>query len=380
MKYETKEKIDYFIVFAVFLQSALVILQAIMIDVFRMDAEATTIYRVILSAVPMSLAIILSFRRNPTMFFITYLIAILLLLLHTIIFPNNAQYIEKDSLRFLLPMVIPSALCLITVRNIDFIEKVWYQISWIVFAEVLIYALAYFGGLFFITDYNMSFSYGSLLPMFSLYRKKSKLSVLASLLMFIVVVSIGSRGAAIIFLAYIVYDVLQNNKRLIIPLLLLLLFALASLPIIISFLDSIGIQSRTLTLLETDQIGQSSGRDNLYDIAINTILDNPFIGVGLWGDRVLLNGVYCHNILIEIFLNWGIFVGIGIIGLFALKTLQVYFKSNKVNKNRIIIYFLVFIGPLMASDSYLTDYDFGIFCGLIYLLYNKKNSVYSISQ
>lgn len=375
-----KEKIDYFIVFAVFLQSALVILQAIMIDVFRMDAEATTIYRVILSAIPMSLAIILSFRRNPTMFFITYLIAILLLLLHTIIFPNNAQYIEKDSLRFLLPMVIPSALCLITVRNIDFIEKVWYQISWIVFAEVLIYVLAYFGGLFFITDYNMSFSYGCLLPMSSLYHKKNKLSVLASLLMFIVVVSIGSRGAAIIFLAYIVFDVLQNNKKLIIPLLLLLSFALASLPTIISFLDSIGLQSRTLDLLATGQIGNSSGRDNLYDIAINTILDNPFIGVGLWGDRVLFNGGYCHNILIEIFLNWGILVGIGIIGLFGVKTLQVYFKSDKLNKNRIISYFLIFIGPLMASGSYLTDYDFGIFCGLIYLLYNKKNSVYSISQ
>lgn len=50
-------KTDHYIAFAVLLQSFLVILQQVLIAVFHMPPEATTIYRVVLTAIPLSVAI-----------------------------------------------------------------------------------------------------------------------------------------------------------------------------------------------------------------------------------------------------------------------------------------------------------------------------------
>lgn len=367
MSLTKKEKIDNFIVFAVFFQSVLIILQAILIDVFRMDPDATTIYRVVLSAIPMSIAILLSFIRKPAMFIGVYGVSVLILLLNVVIFPENSEYLIRESTRFLLPMVISSALCLITVKNIDLIEKIWYYVSWLVFIEVAFYTIEYFSGTFVILDYNMSFSYGCLLPMVALYRKKKKYSIIASIFLFLIVLSIGSRGAAIIFVIYLFFDIMQNNKKLILPMIILVSVIFTCIPIFVSYLEAIGISSRTLAHFTSGEMFRYDDRENLNDITIDAIINNPF-GIGLWGDRGLFNGSYCHNILIEIFLNWGILAGVIIIGFFGVKTLQVYFKFDKLNKNRIICYFLCFIAPLMVSGSYLVSPEFGIFCGLFYLL------------
>ena len=54
---QKNKKWEKFIAFAVLLQSFLVILQQVLIAVFHMPPEATTIYRVVLTAIPLSVAI-----------------------------------------------------------------------------------------------------------------------------------------------------------------------------------------------------------------------------------------------------------------------------------------------------------------------------------
>lgn len=369
MSLTKKEKIDNFIVFAVFFQSVLIILQAILIDVFRMEPDATTIYRVVLSAIPMSIAILLSFIRKPALFIGVYGVSILILLLNLVIFPENSEYLIRESTRFLLPMVISSALCLITVKDIDLIEKIWYYVSWLVFIEVAFYAIEYFRGTFVILEYNMSFSYGCLLPMVALCRKKKIYSIIASIFLFLIVLSIGSRGAAIIFVIYLFFDIMQNNKKLVLPMIILVFGLLTLLPVFISYLESIGISSRTLWHFTSSEMFRYDDRESLNDISIDAIINNPF-GIGLWGDRIILKGegAYAHNIIIEILLNWGVVLGFIIIIGFVVKFIQLYLHSNKINKNRLVVYLLVCIGPLMASSSYLISSNFGIFCGLFYIL------------
>lgn len=369
MSLTKKEKIDNFIVFAVFFQSVLIIFQAILIDVFGMDSDATTIYRVVFSAIPMSIAILLSFIRKPALFIGVYGVSILILLLNLVIFPENSEYLIRESTRFLLPMVISSALCLITVKDIDLIEKIWYYVSWLVFIEVVFYTIEYFRGTFVILDYNMSFSYGCLLPMVALYRKKKKYSIIASIFLFLIVLSIGSRGAAIIFVICLFFDIMQNNKKLILPMIILVSVIFTCIPIFVSYLEAIGISSRTLAHFTSGEMFQYDSRESLNDISIDAIINNPF-GVGLWGDRIVLKGegAYAHNIIVEMLLNWGVLLGFIIIIGFVVKFIQLYLHSNKINKNRLVVYLLVCIGPFMASNSYLISPEFGIFCGLFYLL------------
>ena len=179
------------IAFAVLLQSFLVILQQTLISVFYLQAEATTIYRVILTAIPLSVAIIITLYRKWQTFLLVYVITILILLFNIIIFPQNEVFLKLNSLRFLLPVVIPSALCLMYISSIDVIESVLYNISLFTFFLALFYVISYLRGCFLITGYSMSFSYGLLLPMLSLYSKKNLYSVIASILLFLIIIVIG---------------------------------------------------------------------------------------------------------------------------------------------------------------------------------------------
>lgn len=362
-----KDRVDYYISFAVFIQSFLIILQQAMISILGMDAEATTIYRVLSSAGFMSLAILFSFLRNKKIFIFTYSVAFLIIILNMIFFPENEVYLKREAFRFLLPMVISSALCLMTVQSIAIVEKALYHVAWLSFGLVLIYALFYLQGVFTIDEYNMSFSYGCLLPMVSLYRYKSRLSVTASLFLFLIVLAIGSRGAAMVFVAYVLYDIAFVNIKYFLFLLMIAIGLFLSMDFFIEWLDSVGIHSRTLSLLISDQAFQDSGRGYIYD-KVYMALGDKLWGLGLYGDRRILGGFYCHNIFLEMMVNWG-YVGVFILWpIIFVKLTILYFNLNNVNKNRFVCYTLVLLGPLMFSNSYLLDPSFGIYCGLVYLI------------
>ena len=154
----SRKSIDYYIAFAVFIQSLLVLLQQVMISVFGMTEDSTTIYRVLLTAIPLSIAIFLAFGRQKLLFLKVYFWSILILLLNVIVFPSNANYLWRDSIYFLLPVVIPSALCLMVLPDIEIVEKAIYRISWLVVAVVLYYVLNFFAGKFVVDGYNMGLS------------------------------------------------------------------------------------------------------------------------------------------------------------------------------------------------------------------------------
>lgn len=375
MYFSRKEKVDRFILIAVLLQPLLILLQWLMIDVLHMPEEQTTVYRVVFSAVPMSVAIAFSIFRRPFMFIGTYLIAIVILLLHSFIFPENAPYLWRESLRFTLPMVISSALCVITVGRIDLFERVLYVISWVAVVEIAIYVISYLRGDFLIDNYNMSFSYACLFPMLSLYRKRKSLPVLFSLLIFIIVVAIGSRGAAIIFTVYLIFDILQRNRKLLIPLVVLVLSINALLPLLVDIFDTIGIHSRTLAHFTTGQMGRVDDRNPLYALGVNSVLTSPFLGVGLWGDRVLINGSYVHNIVIEILMDFGLLIGGVLIIFFILIGVFKFLSLDAKHKNDMIAYTFMCIAPLMFSNSYLIAPEFGIYVGLMVLLFKNNKSV-----
>lgn len=369
-----QNKVDYLISFAVFLQSFLIVLQEIMISILKMDPESTTIYRVIFSAIPMSIAIILSFKRKKVLFIVTYLLAFLVLAINLLVYPVNSEYLQLNSFRFLLPIVIPSALCLMTVKSIDIAERALYYVSWATFVLVVFYIISYFVGVFAIDEYSMSFSYGCLLPMVALYRRKRKLSFLASAFLFLAVLAIGSRGAALVFLAYVFIDIAQSKVRYAFLLIAFLSMGYLLLDAFNGWLEIVGIHSRTLSLLFSGEIDQDSGRGFIYNMFFLLMDSHPY-GLGLFGDRIYLGGSYCHNILLEMWINWG-YIGIMIIWpLFLILLIRTYFCSEKVNRNRIICYTLILIGPLMASGSYLIDFKFGLYCGLLYLIIKDVNRV-----
>lgn len=363
--------VDYLICIAILIQSALVIFQYVLMGLYGIDPEGTTIYRVVLTAVPMIIAIILAFIRKPSLFIIVYLIALLILLLHAVVFPSNLPYITKEGLRFLLPVVIPSALCLIAVRDIRIVEHSAVIISWTTAFLVFIYALAFFRGKFEIDSYSMGFSYGCLLPMLILYTRRKVFPVIVSLIIFIIIVSIGSRGAAIVFVVFVAIDLFLSRSRFRWFAIIASVLMIMLLPQLDSFLDTIGINSRTLRLLTEGNINYTSGRDEIYDKVVAAINEHPVLGLGLFGDRRYLNGAYCHNLFIEIYADFGVLFGtlimlIGIIELFVS-----YRASRFGYRTMWLVFALSGILPFMASSSYLIYNPLAILIGYSVLVNNN---------
>ena len=368
--------VDNWLAFAVAIQSPLIILQQILADILGMEVESTTIYRVMLTAVPMVIAIVLGFNRNKRLFLVTYIFSVLLLFYTIVVFPQNYEYIVSEAIRFTLPVIIPSCLCLICLSDIHIFEKVLYYISWLTFYMAVYYVLNIILGIVPFSGYNMSFSYGLLLPMVSLYSHRNKYSVLASFLLFIFVVAIGSRGAAVVFALYIFMDIVLFNKKYIPLIALLVLGIIVSIPIFLNYLDELGVSSRTLMLLLSGEINQDSGRSEVYELVLTPLLQNPILGLGLWGDRYYIDGFYCHNIILEILLNFGLIIGPLIIIVFVYKFIVTYIRSSSASKQILLKYFISCILPLFLSNSYLIAPIFGISMGIFYAIKVQSHKKY----
>jgi O-antigen ligase len=106
-----------------------------------------------------------------------------------------------------------------------------------------------------------------------------------------------------------------------------------------------------------------SGRDFLYKVVIEEVKNNPILGIGLAGDRRLIN-TYVHNIVLEILANFGTIIGSAFIILLALISFKTLFLSNKKVFDMISIWISIGLVHLIISSSYLLDFKFWIFLGL----------------
>lgn len=361
-------------------QPLLIIVQHILLLVLLMPEERSTSVRVILSAILMLVAIFCCIKRKPETFLVTYLITVAFLLLTCIIFPQNAEVLVDSSLRFLLPMVVSSALCVVAVGDIYAFDRVFSIMSWICFLFSMLIILSFYKGILLVEHYSLSLSYALLVVMIGLYSQRHIMAKIASFLVAVIVVAIGSRGALVFFGLYIIYDILRNHKKLIFPAIICFFLVLGVLTQFADWLYDYGIDSRTLRTIADGSFGESDGRDSIYSKSFDIFWENCLIGIGLFGDRVRIGG-YCHNLFLEILLDFGLFIGSILIIIMVVSYLKLLFISTREIKDLLVKYTLAFIAPLMLSGSYLQDYNFGIFVGIfILLLKENKNQLLICEQ
>ncbi|MBO5909316.1 MAG: O-antigen ligase family protein [Clostridia bacterium] len=148
------------------------------------------------------------------------------------------------------------------------------------------------GGSFTLTDYVIMLGVASVVG--GMLAKKQKgikeISPLVLIAVFILaILFVGRRGEllSIGFTVVFVYFVTQNKKQLLIKLFALLALLIFAVVIFIIFLDElkqISFLSRYVMTIEDILSGEdtSSGRVELYGIALSIFLKNPLFGIG-WG-------------------------------------------------------------------------------------------------
>lgn len=213
---------------------------------------------------------------------------------------------------------------------------------------------------------------------------KKPLDIITSILVASLLIAFGNRGVIIIILVSLlafIYLYMKLNKRIIILLIttlvltLVLTFFNSFLDITMRVIEYTGLPSFSLERLKTSEF-LISGRSTIWEVGWNLIRSQPWLGYGIGADRIYL-GTHIHNIVLELFVNFGIIIG-GILCFLLLRICiqMLAVRNNPVWRDLFLVYFLPSIVMLIFSSSLYASRDFwialAIFCAYLHSLRKSK--------
>ena len=282
------------------------------------------------------------------------------------------------------------------ISNYESLMKYWNYTGIIGLLILNIYLGDYIGTIEYM-DLGINLTYSFMGFSMNYYVIKDKYRFISLILMivsFIEIVIFGNRSSMLIVLFIFAYyeiinlkktNILISISKLIIAFVSIMYLVLNLNDILITLVDKlnkIGINSYSLTKhVLTLQDGlkgiitQSSGRDDIYILAKNMIVNSGFMphGLGYFEDSTGI--IYPHNLFIEVCLDFGIFGVIGLIILFIVlfKKYIKYCKHDELFKVCVAIMFIYSFTRLMFSSSYWRELFFWMNIGLVtFYQFNNK--------
>ena len=243
-------------------------------------------------------------------------------------------------------------------------------------------------GLFFLitrdaadmNEYNMSLGYYLLFPTICmLYFSLNKVNTLINTAFFltgiIVIFFIGSRGPILgIAIFWVLYELfvskIKSKKEFIskgigIIVLLICFFNFDTIVVYLSQItENIGLESRSLQYLLNGDFGNLSNRDIIYRWAFEQIDQAFFIGNGI-GYSLATIGTYCHNIVLEIAVEFGVIISLALSFFLIILSIYKLYIGNSSERRMILIWFCVGIVPLFMSSIYWEYMQFWTFLGVV---------------
>ena len=207
-----------------------------------------------------------------------------------------------------------------------------------------------------------------------------------SIMSFIVLFAMGTRGPiifALLFIAlYLLYILFRNTKKtaklLVITVFSIILINIEAIINYLSiFVERAGGSMRVFDIMDQFEIGEdisSLAKIEIINTLIDSIQSNWLTGLGMGGDRLIIGG-YAHNLLIELLVSYGY---IGGIAFFIALCLLIYKANNKTSNEyeKSFLLLLVIIGfiSLFISNSYLQNPWFFFLIGYSLRLLYKRTS------
>lgn len=321
-----------------------------------------------------------------------YIVCLCVFFLHYILFVNNQIYLDDLWGKFNL-YVLP---CYFIGRTIDY-EKNANIITLLSILSLLAYSYLHFiyssnvDKTEQIASGDMAAAF-TVLPFIILiildaFNTKRVISICLSIYGVFLLLSFGNRGSLLYTLIYVAILGFKKMRSMSLSQkwFILCIFGLLSsfvyvfYDIIFIYLYTIleqgGMSLRILDKVVEEEIGDSSGRDELTKIVFASLSDNP-LGLGVGGDRAVLKGIYVHNLFVEILSIFGYWGG----GFVILVFFNLIYKAYKkvINTNLYSFYVgLVCFGclPLLTSSSFLEWPFFFMFLGYSVKVLSMKKMI-----
>ena len=233
---------------------------------------------------------------------------------------------------------------------------------------------------------NMSWSYGVLTAIcfLSIYYFKDRKKWPLILIVFgtVGILVYGSRGTLIgLIFGILLLALLYNygkmtfcNYLILFIFLGIVLFCLSDfgLTVITDTLTSYGLNSRFIDSIKnfTTFSESSNGRDLIWATSISLIMNGPFYGHGVYGDRNAIYAIgmkwgYSHDIFLEILVDFGWLFGT-IIMAFLLFNLVRFFRSSQDKYEKLLVILFLTIGfELVLSNTIWLHCGLWVLMGLV---------------
>lgn len=218
-------------------------------------------------------------------------------------------------------------------------------------------------------SYNISFGYEVLLfTLVFLYcalKEKKMPDIVASIIGTMMILVAGSRGPvlvmAIFFVLYILMEMKYSRKKMllisgIILVSILLYFSYTYILLALSkIITRFGFSSRFITSLMSGTISNDSGRSRIWGAAIDMIKQNPW-GYGALGTRPVISNIivagYPHSVILEILVDYGVFIGGGILIVFLVNSIEILFTKKRSEWSGVFLIFFSSSCSLFLSLTY----------------------------
>lgn len=131
---------------------------------------------------------------------------------------------------------------------------------------------------------------------------------------------LGTRGAVLIYFAFVTVVMIMGRSSKWVVCRTVALFGVAGVFIVSPLYDAsilwlyrtaqqLGLSIRVFEKMVSGTFYESNGRDWIRVTLLQAIKERPLLGHGICGDRVLLDGGFSHNILIELWIDFGLIFG-----------------------------------------------------------------------
>lgn len=347
------------------------------------SVETAASYRVIITLLTFLPGAVIVARRHLSWTVMAFVAYFMILLLNYELFPASHRFIESSQAITLTPISILTILFVLSIKDFGNFKKMLLYVARASVFISLLYVVANTLSPFRNLDetYSMSFGYGMLLPAMFLFTQQGYIDKMMSFLLFALILTDGSRGPVVVLSVFYAYYTIflasgKTKKRMILVVAVAALTAVMILPKLESFQDS-----RTMLLLQEGALlSHDSGREeNMYSVVTPRIMERPITGWGIGADRSFLDGAYSHNIFLEVYVHYGIFLGTFLFLFFFVYCLRTFFSPSmrKIPGERemFVMMFLYGFIPKLVSGSYLIDFSFAIFIG--YLISLKRHQQYT---
>lgn len=334
-------------------------------------------------AVVMMTAFLPVIKRTAKKWVVVYSIALFLFLINYLLFPQNAEFLKRVGLENLI-ICLPLFLYSYSLNDWLIFRRVMRTASKIILLTGVVLFTLVGSGKMTVGSYSMSLSYYILIPAVfyadEFMRTYTLRAFFTTSLAVIVIISLGARGPLLCLAVFVLITYIQKflgiikkggkaKRKNVVAFLSIslvfigaLIFHRQILMFLGGYLAKFGIRSRTISLFLTN-ITYSSGRIGIYREVLHALWENPIMGIGLAGDRVLVGG-YAHNIFIEILSGFGLILGSILIFVLMAFLLKSLFRQDASQTNLLTMWFALGFVPLLVSGSYITNFNFWIYLGL----------------